>query len=77
MPNPRPGGLFGRAGAQPSVVVVEGVDLIGEERSLRDRVPQSLPGPRSPRSRSSVDTRSRSDRWQEGTYPSLWEALAR
>ena len=41
---------------QPSVVVVEGVDLIGEERSLRDRVPQSLPGPRSPRSRSSVDT---------------------
>lgn len=41
---------------QPSVVVVEDVDLIGEERSLRDRVPQSLPGPRSPRSRSSVDT---------------------
>ena len=32
---------------QPSVVVVEDVDLIGKERSLRDRVPQSLPGPRS------------------------------
>jgi len=41
---------------QPSVVVVEDVDLIGEERSLRDRVPQSLPGPRSPWSRSSAGT---------------------
>lgn len=41
---------------QSSVAVVGDVDLISEERSLRDRVPRSLPGPGNHRPRSSAGT---------------------
>jgi len=55
---PDPGGRAAVARApQPSVVIVaaEGVDLIGEEQSLRDRCCK-VPGTEEPRSLSSVGT---------------------